>query len=109
MRLSDLIGAEVVEADGTSHGDVEDVRLVQDGPVVEGWGSLLRVAGVVTGRGAVGIRLGFGRGGVEGPRPLAALFGRLERRADYWHWDDVESWEDGRVRLRPGATPVHPE
>jgi sporulation protein YlmC with PRC-barrel domain len=34
MRLSELLGAEVVDEAGRSAGRVHDVRLVQDGPVV---------------------------------------------------------------------------
>ena len=38
MRLSDLLGAEVVDQAGESAGRVHDVRLVQDGPVLGGSG-----------------------------------------------------------------------
>ena len=34
MRLSDLLGAEVLDEAGGSAGRVHDVRLVQDGPVL---------------------------------------------------------------------------
>jgi sporulation protein YlmC with PRC-barrel domain len=45
MRLTDLLGAEVIDQEGRSAGRVHDVRLVQDGPPVGGFGASLRVAG----------------------------------------------------------------
>jgi sporulation protein YlmC with PRC-barrel domain len=60
MRLSDLLGAPVRDGQGRSLGHVKDVRLVQDGPYVEGFGHQLRVAELVVGRGPMGTRLGIG-------------------------------------------------
>jgi hypothetical protein len=107
-RLSELLGAETSAGDGTSLGRVKDVRLVQDGPYVEGFGNALRVAGVVVGGRNLGIRMGFARAEVRGPWPLTILFRALERRADYYDWDEVASWEPGRLRLRAGATAAEP-
>ena len=45
MRLTDLLGVEVIDQEGRSAGQVHDVRLVQDGPLVGGFGASLRVAG----------------------------------------------------------------
>jgi len=106
-RLSDLVNAVAFDAAGAAMGEVEDVRLVQDGPFVEGFGHKLRVAGVVIGKRNRGLRLGFGRADVRGPWLLKAIFGRLERHAAYYTWDEVD-WEPGTVRLRPGATPSDP-
>ena len=105
MRLSDLLHAGVVDAEGRSMGRVVDVRLVQDGPVLEGFGAALRVEGMVVGRAGLGTRLGYYRGGVQGPRLLRALFLGSERKAPYVAWSDVEDWdvEAGRVKLRIGA------
>ena len=52
MRISDLLGSEVVAADGTSYGKVREVRCVQDGPVRGGVQAAWRVdalLGVVEG------------------------------------------------------------
>ena len=106
-RLSDLVGARALDADGARLGDVEDVRLVQDGPFVEGFGHKLRIDGVVIGKPRRGLRLGFGRGNVRGPWLLKALFRRLERGDRYYAWGAFE-WEPGTVRLKPGATPSEP-
>ena len=45
MRLSDLLGADVVDEAGRHAGRVHDVRLVQDGPLVGSFGAALRVDG----------------------------------------------------------------
>jgi hypothetical protein len=104
LRLSDLLDAATFDADGQPLGRVKDVRLVQDGPYVEGFGQALRVAGVIVGQRAYGIRLGFERAKVTGPWPLTALFRRFEERASYIPWDDVAEWRPGLVRLAVGAT-----
>jgi hypothetical protein len=59
MRLSELLGAEAVDQAGRSACHVHDVRLVQDGPLVGGFGASLRVDGLLVGRRAVGARLGL--------------------------------------------------
>jgi hypothetical protein len=106
-RLSDLVNATALDADGRVLGEVEDVRLVQDGPFVEGFGLKLRVDGVVIGKRSRGLRLGFGRANVRGPWLLKAIFSRLERHARYYTWDELD-WEPGVVRLRSGASPSEP-
>ena len=104
-RMGELLGSEVLGADGTSLGRVKDVRVAQDGPYVEGFGAALRVEGILTGRGTAATLLGFDRAGVAGPWPLVSLFRRLERRAKYYSWEDIDTWDDGVVRLRAGAEP----
>ena len=42
MRLSELLHAPVVDADGTELGSIEDVRLAQDGPLLMPFGAALR-------------------------------------------------------------------
>ena len=73
VRMSDVMGRPVVDAAGTGVGQVSDVRLVQDGPYIEGFGNALRLDAVVVGRGGVASRLGYVRGGVRGPWPLRVL------------------------------------
>jgi hypothetical protein len=106
-RLSDLVDALAYDDAGAQVGRVEDVRLVQDGPFVEGFGHKLRIDGVVIGKRARGLRLGFGRADVRGPWLLKVIFTRLERHTAYYTWDEL-SWSPGEVRLRPGATPSTP-
>ena len=100
MRLSDLLGRPVVDADGRRLGEVKDVRLVQDGPYVEGFGQQLRIEGLLVGEGALGTRLGITRANLRGPWPLTALMRRLERRTRYVLWDDVGAHDGHELRLR---------
>jgi hypothetical protein len=100
MRISDLLHSTVVDRDGREVGSVGDVRLVQEGPVLANFGAAFRVAGLVVGGGGLGLRLGYHRAGVRGPWLLRTLFTRLETRARYVDWDQVDSWEEGTVRVR---------
>jgi hypothetical protein len=93
MRLSDLLHCRVTSTAGRQLGRVVDVRLVQDGPMVDGFGSALRVEGLLVGRSALGSRLGYHRGGLKGPWLLRVLFRALERRALQISWADVASWD----------------
>ncbi len=106
MRLSELLGREVVGADGATLGTVEDVRLVQDGPMLGAFGHALRVDGLLVGGPALAIRLGYHRTGVRGPWPLRAWFLHRERRARYVDWDQVDTWDGDRIRLRVAASAV---
>ena len=89
MRLSELLGAPVVDGTGAELGRVKDVCFVQDGPFVEGFGHQLRVAELLVGKGPAGVRLGYVQGVVRGPWPLSALFGRLGRRTRRVPWETV--------------------
>ena len=98
--ISELLHSEVVGADGGRLGSVDDVRVVQDGPVVEGFGALLRIDGLVVGKGGLAVRLGYHRHRVKGPALVRFLAGRLERRAHYVAWDEIDEWDGEVVRLR---------
>jgi hypothetical protein len=97
MRLSDLLGAEVLDQAGRSAGRVHDVRLVQDGPVTGGFGAGLRLDGLVVGRRAVGARLGYDRGRMKGPLPVKLLAGWLRHDGRYVEWGRVRSIEPDRI------------
>jgi hypothetical protein len=100
MRLSDLLGSEVVDEAGGSAGRVHDVRLVQDGPLVGGFGAALRLDGLVVGRRAVGARLGFERGGtMKGPLPVRLLAGWLRHDSRYVEWPRIRSIEPDRILI----------
>jgi hypothetical protein len=100
MRLSDLLHTRVVDTDGMNIGSVDDVRMVQDGPLLLPFGHAFRVEGLMVGHRNVGTRLGYVRGGVRGPWLVRVIFSALERRACYVDWEDVESWDGTVVRLR---------
>jgi hypothetical protein len=97
MRLSELLGAEVVDQAGGSAGHVHDVRLVQDGPVIGGFGASLRVDGLIVARRSIGARLGYERGQVRGPLPVKLLAGWLYHGGHYVHWDRVRAIEPHRI------------
>ena len=105
MRLTDLLGAEVVDEAGRSAGRVHDVRLVQDGPLVGGFGAALRVDGLIVGRRAVGARLGFERGRMRGPLPVRLLAGWLLADGRYVEWGRIRTVEPGRVVISGTVEP----
>jgi hypothetical protein len=108
MRLSELLRCSVVDASGHEVGGVNDVRLVQDGPYVEGFGDSLRVEGFVAGSGKMGERLGYHRGGVEGPWVLKVIFSALERRGRYITWDKVDRIDGDVIHLSVSGDELEP-
>lgn len=102
MRLSDLLHTRVVDRDGVDIGSVDDVRMVQDGPLLLPFGHAFRVEGLMVGHRSIGTRLGYVRGGVQGPWLLRVIFSALERRAHYVDWQDVETWDGEIIRLTKG-------
>lgn len=98
LRISDLLHEQVYDAEWRPLGRVLDVRLVQDGPLQGLAGAAFRVDGLVVGRSAIGVRLGFHRAEVKGPWALKWFFGKLEQRARYVSWDVVESWDENGIR-----------
>jgi hypothetical protein len=109
MRLSDLLRSEVVTTDGRTYGTVEDVRLVQDGPLLLPFGAAFRVDCLVVGTRRVGTRLGYNRGGVRGPWLLRAIFGATERRTQHVPWDSVVAWDGRTIRVDPALADREPE
>ena len=99
MRLTDLLGVEVIDQEGRSAGQVHDVRLVQDGPLVGGFGASLRVAGLVVGGRGIGARLGYQRRKVRGPWLVKLLFHWLSRDGRYVEWDRVQTVQPDRILI----------
>ena len=99
MRLSDLLGADVVDEAGRSAGHVHDVRLVQDGPLVGTFGAGLRVQGLIVGRRSIGTRLGYERRQMRGPLLVKLVSGWLYHDGRFVQWDRVRSVEQDRIRI----------
>jgi hypothetical protein len=99
MRLSELLGAEVVDEHGHTVGKVHDIRLVQAGPQPGGVGPALRVEGLLVGRRALGARFGFDRGAVRGPWLLKAVFGSLGHDGRYVPWHRIRSIRGRQIRI----------
>jgi hypothetical protein len=97
MRLTDLLDRPVLDAEGRPMGRVREVRLVQDGPLVPGFGAALRVDGLLVGQPASAVRLGFHRPDVRGPWPLKPVLAFLARRTTYVTWKDLSLGEDGTI------------
>jgi hypothetical protein len=108
MRLSELLGAEVVDQTGGSAGHVHDVRLVQDGPLIGDFGASLRVDGLIVGRRSIGARLGYERGRLRGPLPVRLLAGWLYQGAGYVHWDRVRAIEPNRIVISGSVADLPP-
>ncbi|MCA1833818.1 MAG: hypothetical protein ABR548_11295 [Actinomycetota bacterium] len=100
MRLSDFLQAEVLDDNDVSIGRVQDVRLIQDGPVIGTWGAAFSIEGLIVSKRGVGARLGFHRSNVKGPLPLKALFEWIFRDARLVEWERIRSIEEGRIRFR---------
>jgi sporulation protein YlmC with PRC-barrel domain len=103
MLASELLGLDVVDVDGRDLGRVDDVRVVRDGPYVEGFGNAMRVADLVVGPGGVAVRLGYVRHGVRGPALIRWWAKRAERRCLLVPWERVATIGDGRIQLTPGG------
>ena len=103
MRLSDLLGAEVVDDAGRSAGHVHDVRLVQDGPLVGSFGASLRLDGLIVGRRSIGARLGYERRKMRGPLLVKLVTGWLYHDGRYVQWDRVRSVEEDRILISGSA------
>lgn len=107
--VSDLLGAEVVDQTGASHGTVIELRALafeQTGLEV----GRLRATSLVFGPRRLGGELGYTTVTDQGPWLLARFF-------RWWHRDDREApytdiaeidWDNHRVTLRAGQTWRHP-
>ena len=96
MRAADLLGADVMSADGRRLGEVLDIRLVQDGPLL-GADCALRLDGFVVGKRRLSAHLGYDRAGVRGPALVAAVVRRLNAGNRYLPWAEVSRLEAGTV------------
>lgn len=100
MRLADIIGSRVLDADGRDMGRVGDVWLVQNGPPIGVFGAGLTVDALVIGRFGLASRAGYERQDVRGPAPITWFLHRRTARRPVVHWSDIDAIEEGRVRLR---------
>ena len=103
MRLSDLLGAHVADAEGTSLGKVIDVRLAQTGlphlTMAE-----LTVESLIVSPRSTGSLFGYDRRDNQGPLLLRAIVRFMHRHAFIVDWRDVEWTPDTRrVTLAPNA------
>lgn len=111
MRLSELLHLPVYDADGRHAGWVHDVRAAQEGPLIGTWGAAFAIQGLlVTPHKWVG-ELGFRSGSEHGLWLIRILVNVLNRKSVYVPWADVESVDNGDVRLSarlPDLSPIPP-
>jgi sporulation protein YlmC with PRC-barrel domain len=100
MRLADLIGSRIVDADGRDIGRVGDVWLIQNGPPIGVFGAALTVDALVIGRFGLASRAGYEREGVRGPAPIAWYLRRQTAYRQVVSWSDIAAIEEGHIRLQ---------
>jgi hypothetical protein len=96
MKLSDLLGREVVSTDGDKVGVVHDALLIQDGPMQSGATAAFRLHALAIGRGSMGTRLGFLQGHVEHPAVLRRIGPKL---ATLIPWGAVVGHDEHRLTV----------
>jgi hypothetical protein len=101
MRSADLLGAEVFAPDGTHLGEVLDIRLEQDGPML-GADLALQIRGFVVGRRRLASHLGYDRANVNGPWLVNAVVQWLSKDNRFLPWADVAQLADRRIESRVG-------
>jgi sporulation protein YlmC with PRC-barrel domain len=91
-RLSELIGRQVRDSSGESLGQVADVQLTQDGPLLEEVQHAFRVSGLIVVPRHTGQLFGYERGpGGQAPLLVKSLILRLHRGSRYVRWPQIES------------------
>jgi hypothetical protein len=59
----------------------------------------MQLSELIAGRQGLATRLGYHRGDVTGPRLLRTLFRRIEARAHYIPWPQVQQIDQGVIHL----------
>nr|WP_062330950.1 hypothetical protein [Herbidospora sakaeratensis] len=89
-RLSSLVGRRVVDRDGAPVGQVADVQLTQDGPLLGETTQALRLSGLVVVPRHTGQLFGYERGpGGNSPALVRAVIRRLHRGSRFVSWEQV--------------------
>ena len=93
MRLSEILGNQVVDERGEPLGVVADVQLVRE----DGWWT---VKGLRVAQGHVRSLFGYEREGAGGPALVRWFVRRLHRGDRFVPWSDVRFVSDAIVRVR---------
>ncbi|WP_433236430.1 hypothetical protein ACQPYK_27075 [Streptosporangium sp. CA-135522] len=98
--MSELIGRVVHDASGEVVGQVADVRLTQNGPMLGQVQHAFAVDGFVVVPRHTGQLFGYERAVADhGPWLVRAVIRRLHRHSVFASWEQVADLSDGRVRL----------
>ena len=95
MRLNELLGHRVIDADGDELGGVADVRLVQDGPLLVSMQRALRVDGLIVVEKRATRLFGYERH--VGPELLRRLVHARLGGVWYLPWSEVDEITAGTV------------
>ncbi|MGW6194713.1 PRC-barrel domain-containing protein [Kribbella sp. NPDC055110] len=106
MRLNELLGHRVIDADGEEIGGVSDVRLVQDGPMLVSMQRSLRIDGLIVVEKRVTRLFGYERH--VGPALLRRLVHLRLGEVWYLPWNDIEHIADGLVTTTARRTDLCP-
>ena len=107
MILSDLLGCDVFEVNGTRVGAVVDVRFEISGRPGQLLADAELVGLLVTPRSRAST-WGYERRGENGPFLIARLQRWLHRGMFLVEWHDVALLDEGLVQLRDGYTALDP-
>lgn len=99
MRLNDLLGRRVLDAEGNDIGGVADIRLVQDGPLLASRQAALRIDGLIVVEKHATRLFGYERH--VGPALLRWLVHRRLGQVWYLPWEDVAEVTE-TVEIRRG-------
>jgi sporulation protein YlmC with PRC-barrel domain len=92
MRLSQMISLPVTDAAGEPVGQVVDIQLSQDGPLLGAVQHAFRVTGIIVGPRRSGRLFGYERGpGGNAPFLVSAIVRRLHHNSKYVPWAQVEA------------------
>jgi hypothetical protein len=106
--LREILGMDVVAADGRRIGHVNDLRLAPTG-AVEGAMARLVVDGLVVAGRHAGSMLGYDRRAEQGPRLIRWAVRGLHRHGGYAPWAGVREidWQANRILLAgPSLEPL---
>jgi sporulation protein YlmC with PRC-barrel domain len=106
MRLNDLLGRHVLDAEGDVIGNVADVRLVQDGPMLVSMQRALRVDGLIVVENRHTRLFGYERH--VGPELLRRLIHARLGEVWYLPWDDIEEITGDGVTIAPMRADLRP-
>jgi PRC-barrel domain len=99
MKLSDLLGSQVIDESGVRVGKVHDVRLTQDGPMIGSFGAALCIQGLLTGPRTIGSRLGLGRPDVRVPWIMKRLAYVIRRNGRFISWERIRCISEGTIYI----------
>jgi sporulation protein YlmC with PRC-barrel domain len=108
LRLGSLIGRRVVDASGAAVGQVADVRLTQDGPMLNEVQHAFGVAGFIVAPRHTGRLFGYERGaGDKGPALVRSIIRLLHQGSRHVTWEQVDTLA-AEIRLTVPASDLSP-